>query len=423
MENQINANTKFGFIPVSSSITETPGEEIIGDLLPPLHSMGGEQFTDEMLNLPVPVFYLISTGGTEEKVLSLQSRRKKSYGNNPVILLAHPGNNSLPASLEILARLQQDDENGKIVYIDEVTNKNWSGELEKIVKHHSVFHQLRQAKIGLIGEPSNWLVASMPESGTIKKMWGPEVIRIDLEEFKSLIAEVKDEQIGDDQHYFTNRAVEIKEPSKKEIKSAVKVYAALKQLIHKYELTSVSVRCFDLVTDLKTTGCYALSKLNDEGTVAGCEGDLVSTIGMMWANYLTDQIIWMANPAQLDESNNSIWLAHCTVPTSMVENYKLRSHFESGIGVGIQGDLSKGKVTILRIGGRDLDKIWVSNGEITEAGALENLCRTQVKIKLHGTAKASDLLTSPLGNHILMMRGSHAKELTDWWEMFIDKQR
>lgn len=417
----MNANTKFGFIPVSSSITETPIEEIIDGLLPSLHSLGGEQFTDEMINLSIPVFYLIVTGGTEEKILKLQSERKNVFENDPVILLTHPGNNSLPASLEILARLHQDGEKGKIVYLDDDTNKNWQDELEKIVRHQTVFHQLKQTRLGIVGDPSNWLVASMPEFSTIKKIWGPEIIKIELEELKSLIANVKDEQINEDHHYFTNRSTEVIEPSKKELKSVVKVYAALKQMINKYELTSVSVRCFDLVTDLKTTGCYALSKLNDDGIIAGCEGDLVSTLGMIWANFLTNQIIWMANPAQLDESNNSIWLAHCTVPTSLVENYKLRSHFESGIGVGIQGELSKGKITIFRVGGKRLDKIWVSNGEIIEAGSSENLCRTQVKVKLHGSAKATDLLTAPLGNHILLMRGSHAKELIEWWEMFIKK--
>lgn len=417
----MNANTKFGFIPVSSSITQTPIEEIVGEIIPSLHSLGGEQLADENVNASLPVYYFVVTGGTEEKVLTLQREREKIAKNEPAILLAHPANNSLPAALEILARLNQDGKKGKIIYLDDNTNKGWQEELEKILNQHIVFNQLNKTKIGLIGEPSDWLVASTPELSTIKNVWGPDVIKINLEELKSMINEVKEEQVSDDLHSLTVRATEIKEPSKKEIKNAVKVYTALKQLIKKYELTSISVRCFDLVTDLKTTGCFALSKLNDEGIVAGCEGDLVSTLGMLWANFLTDQIVWMANPAQLDESNNSIWFAHCTVPMSMVENYKLRSHFESGLGVGIQGELSKGKVTILRLGGKNLEKIWTSNGEIIESGSSENLCRTQVKVKLHGSAKASDLLTSPLGNHVLLMRGSYAKELTEWWETFIEK--
>ena len=124
------------------------------------------------------------------------------------------------------------------------------------------------------------------------------------------IAQIKDKQIDNDLDGFTTAASEKKEPSKKELMDVVKIYFVLKELINKYGLTSISIRCFDLVTKLKTTGCYALSRLNDDGIVAGCEGDLVSTIGMLWAHYLTDQVVWMANPAQIDESKNSMWLAH-----------------------------------------------------------------------------------------------------------------
>jgi L-fucose isomerase-like protein len=262
----------------------------------------------------------------------------------------------------------------------------------------------------------------MPDLAIIKSVWGPEVIEIDMHELETIIREVKDEVIEDSLSNFTMRADETKEPTKKDIRQTVKVYAAIKELVKKYNLTAVSVRCFDLVTDLKTSGCFALAKLNDDGIVSGCEGDLVSTLGMIWANLMTDQSVWMANPARINEQNNSIWLAHCTTPLSMVQSYKLRSHFESGLGVGIQGEFSKGKVTLLRLGGKNLEKIWISNGEILESGNEENLCRTQVNVKLHGAAKPEDLLTKPLGNHLLLMRGSYTKELHNWWETFIDIQ-
>ena len=202
----MDANTKFGYIPVSSSITQTSIEEIAGNLLSSFHDYGGERFTDEMINLPVPIFYFIVTGGTEEKVLKLWFERKKVYSNEPVILIAHAGNNSLAASMEILAKLQQDGEKGKIIYIDNNTNKDWRDDLERNVKHHQVFHQLKNTKIGLIGDPSDWLVASMPDPSVIKKVWGPQVVNVDLEELKTKIAEVRDEQIEDDHYYLITKA-------------------------------------------------------------------------------------------------------------------------------------------------------------------------------------------------------------------------
>lgn len=413
------ADNKFGFIPIASSITPIPPNEIAQDDQTELFHLGGEYLDEDHILENIPLIFFILTGGTEQKVYNLWLKRKEKFGNEPVFILAHPGNNSLPAALEILARLQQENTKGKIIYLDSQTNKECWRELERAIKFYNIFYKLKSTKIGLTGKPSDWLIASMPEARIINSVWGPQVIQIDMDELKSEIQKVTDDEIEEAHYLLTSNAVEIQEPNKKEVKSVVKVYAALKHLVKNYELNAVSVRCFDLVKDLKTTGCFALAKLNDEGIIAGCEGDIVSTLGMIWANLLTDQIVWMANPAQLDEQSNSVLLAHCTVPMSMVDKYKLRSHFESGLGVGIEGEMSKGKATLFRLGGKNLDKAWISNVEIMESGSGDNLCRTQVRIKLHSNMKPSDLLSAPLGNHMLLLRGSYAKEMHNWLETFI----
>ncbi|MEW6506814.1 MAG: fucose isomerase [Bacteroidota bacterium] len=410
---------KFGFIPAASKITTISPDEIAKEIQISLTQHDIYPVNETWINRSIPILYLILTGGTEQEIYKLIKERKALLNGEPNILLAHPGNNSLPASLEILARLNQEGIKGKIIYLDETTNKDCWKTIERTLKYFDVFYKLRRTRIGLIGEPSEWLIASNVNSDMLKKNWGAEIINIHIDELKNMLHNITDEEIEDEHFSFVNKAMNIKEPSKKEIRNVVKIYAALKKLVDEYKIDSLSIRCFELVTDLKTTGCFALSKLNDIGIVAGCEGDIVSTLGMIWASYLTDQIPWMANPVRIDEQNNSLWLAHCTVPMGMVENYKLRSHFESGLGVGIEGELSRGKATLFRLGGTNLDKLWISNAEIIQSGAEENLCRTQALVKLHGSYKVSDLLSEPLGNHMLLLRGNYAKELLNWWEMFI----
>ncbi len=410
---------KYGFIPVASSITSVPSEEIAKELQIILGQYDIYRVDESSIGKDIPILYFILTGGTEQHTYKLINERKKHYEHEPVILLAHPGNNSLPASLEILGRLKQEGLRGRIIYLDDSSNKDCWREIEKTVKYFEVYFQLRRTRIGLVGDPSDWLIASIPGHEAVQRVWGPHITKIPLDELKNLISQITDEEIEDEHFAFVNKAANVKEPSKKELRNVVKVYAALKKLVEEYKVDSISLRCFDLVTDLKTTGCFALSKLNDYGIVASCEGDIVSTVGMIWASYLTNQIPWMANPSRIDEQNNSLWLAHCTVPIGMVSNYKLRSHFESGLGVGIEGEIEKGKATLFRIGGHNLDKFWISNAEILQSGAEENLCRTQALVKLHGSNKVSDLLTEPLGNHMLLLRGNYGKELSAWWEMFI----
>jgi len=173
------------------------------------------------------------------------------------------------------------------------------------------------------------------------------------------------------------------------------------------------------VLDMKTTGCFALAQLSDEGIIAGCEGDMVSTVGLLWTHKLLDQVPWMANPAQLDAECNTLWLAHCTVPRTIVREYCLRSHFESSLGVGLQGTLPPGPVTLLRIGGKEMNRLWLAEGDIVQAGFAENLCRTQAKVHLTQGGTVDDLLSAPLGNHLVLVKGHHLKRLQSWKEMMI----
>ena len=196
------------------------------------------------------------------------------------------------------------------------------------------------------------------------------------------------------------------------------VAGALDDVVEAGGFDAISVRCFDLLHDPGTSGCLALAELNDDGIVAGCEGDLPSTLGMLWARHLRGRATWMANPSRLDRRRNELVLAHCTVAPSLTEGYSLSTHFESGIGVGISGRFAEQPVTLLRIGGRDLDRCWIAEGEIIEQGDEPDLCRTQVTVAL-SDGSVDDLLERPLGKHLVMVGGHHAARLRRWWQLAI----
>jgi len=414
--------SRFGFIPIHSQFVndEETFNKIAGRYIKLFEQIGGERWTQEDLKNLKPLFYLMLTGGTEELLLNLRDERNKHIQNEPVILLALPAHNSLPASLEVLARLQQDDQKGRIIYLTETDSKSGVNQVEEILRDLEVWFALKRVRIGMVGTPSDWLIASKPEPKALQQTWGAEVVSIPMEEIGENLKEVNPQSIKTIWESLVNGAAEVREPSHTDLEENIKVYIALKKTIEQHNLDAITVRCFDLVLDHKTTGCFALAQLNDEGIIAGCEGDLVSTIGMLWSYKLLGQIPWMANPVQLNEESNTLWLAHCTVPRSIVKEYTLRSHFESGIGVGIQGTISNGPVTLLRIGGKNMDKIWIAEGEIIQSGRAEDLCRTQVEVKLT-TGTVKEILQAPLGNHLILVRGHHHKQLIEWWKTMIDR--
>ncbi|MDP2182097.1 MAG: hypothetical protein Q8K99_05965 [Actinomycetota bacterium] len=393
-------------------------ESVVSGYAERLETMGGIRRGAEDYEDRLPLLLLIATGGTEGAALELHERREASVLGEPVLLVAHPGNNSLPAALEILARLQQDGTAGRIVYLRGVGDEGGWAALDRTVHDAVVRAALHEARLGMVGTPSDWLVASSPAPSVVTNMWGPEIVAVAMEELTAAIEAVGEEVAAAGATSLTSGATACAEPTTADLTEVARVHAGLRNIVEARRLDALTVRCFDLVLQRGTSGCFALSELTDTGVIAGCEGDVVSTVGMLWASLLTGEVPWMANPSDLDEAANALWLAHCTVPRKLVESYSLRSHFESGLGVGIQGTLPKGPVTLLRIGGALMDELWLAEGDLTDVGAKPNLCRTQARIAL-SRGNVRDLLTAPLGNHIVMVRGHHADRLAQWWETML----
>ncbi len=408
----------FEFIPAASefSDSETAIHQIIGSYIRSLVKIGGMHIRSEQIETSAPLFYFAVTGGVENLILNLTKKRHLSVINDPVFIIAHSANNSLPASMEILAKLQQDGIKGRIFYLSSAEDIKTLAAIEQAVNDLEVYRYLHGLRLGALGEPSDWLVASSPDHDTVRQNWGPQVISVPITEVLTEMRNLTVKELSEQAAELTSNAIKIIEPSTVEIEDAVRVHTALKRIIEKYKLDSITVRCFDIVLHAKTTGCFALSALTDEGIIAGCEGDVMSVIGMIWTKALLGLVPWIANPSRLDEDENTLWLAHCTVPRKLTPEYNLRSHFESGIGVGIQGKLPEGPVTLLRIGGKQMDKLWISEGTILQNGNEDNLCRTQVEIKLESGGNVGDLLKAPLGNHLVVIIGRHMERLMEWHE-------
>ncbi len=394
---------RLAFIPVASDfLSEEELEKIVTSNYKKINKFCEDRIEKIDILDAEKIYYFIVTGGTEAQVLDLQKLRDEKFADEEIILLAYESNNSLAASMELLARFNQIGKKGRIIYLPtKALPENQTANIQNL----NGKEQLTGSRIGEVGTPSDWLVASSPSAETVKNNWGADVVPIKMEELKNLFAKITDEECKENFEELTGNSQEIIEPTNKDIINNIKVYIAMRQLVKKYKLDAVALRCFDLVLDFGMTGCYALSHLNDEGIIAGCEGDMVSTIGMLLVYKKTNKLPWMANPSRLDLENNSLIIAHCTVPRTIVNDYTIRSHFESGIGVGIQGTFPKGDVTIFRIGGNNLEKVWLANGKIVQTSREEDLCRTQIEVKLNSDYNVADLLHEPLGNHLIIIPG------------------
>jgi L-fucose isomerase-like protein len=381
----------------------------------PLRALGGETWDPGAGRLAEPLVVFVATGGTEGQIL----QALHFDPGEPAILVAHPGQNSLPAALEVLARVQQLGARGRIHYLRGPDDREALRGLTEAIHDASVRRALLESRIGRVGEPSDWLVASRPALETVRTVWGPTIVPIPLE---SILSEPDAEMAASGEAMardFRDGASVLVEPTESDLIPAGRVYAMLRRVVDAERLDAVTVRCFDLVSRKLTTGCLALAQLNDEGVIAGCEGDLVATVAMLWLQRMVGAVPWMANPSRIDLDRGVLTLAHCTVPRSAGGAYRLRSHFESGLGVGIEGTFPSGPVTLVRLGGPRMERLRVIDGSLLGNANHPDLCRTQVEVEV-GCDALRDLLAEPLGNHMVMVSGHHAGALVRWHEAMID---
>ena len=345
---------------------------------------------DVIYQQDLPVIY-IKSGGVEGNFLKFYKNLK-----SPILLLTN-GYNSFAASLEILSFLKGQGIKGEILQGD---IPYISSRILTYKKINETNIALKGARLGVIGKPSDWLIASQVNYPKIKSKTGIELVDIEVSE---LIEETKScHKINIEKR---NQLLE-RGFSEKEVSESLKVYGALRDIAKKYNLSGLTVRCFDLLATLKTTCCVALSFLNDEGIVSGCEGDIPSLISMFILNKLTGEKVFMANPSSINMEDNSIILSHCTVPISMCTSFSLKPNFESGIGIGIKGEITVGDATIFKLS-NTLDEYFVSSMVIEENLNDENLCRTQIKAVLNEDVKY--FLKAPLGNHHLVIEGDYTE--------------
>jgi L-fucose isomerase-like protein len=349
----------------------------------------------------------VATGGTERSIRAIASNLGK-----PILILANPFNNSLASSLEAHAILREQGLKAKLFYSP--LDSSIIHSVKAFVQVCRAIQKLKDCRLGQVGGPSPWILTSKDED-YIKRRIGPELIRLEVAELLDLVKKVDPDEAEELAEKLKDKFGEVVDPSEDDILNAAKVYLAMRELTSKYDLSAITIRCFDLI-EHDLTSCIGMSIFNDLGIVAGCEADLDAMLTMMIVSFLTDEPCWMANVVRVDKDANTVTLAHCTIATKMLADVKksaLRSHFESNKCASIQGPLRDVDVTIARLGGRELGKMTIASGKIVGSDMRDpDLCRTQVEIRLNGNVE--NFLENALGNHQILAYGNLTPLLTDF---------
>lgn len=341
------------------------------------------------LSFEGPVVLFLATGGTEKMGAIIEAQE--------YILLVHPAMNSLPAALELRTYLQTNKKRVQIVTIEELRKL-----IPLRVRVRKALSKFLSARLALIGEPASWLVGSNLNEEKLGQKWDITVEKVSLEwliqSWNGL------EPVQDMGIYLTSPWKGI---GKSDFSKTLKLSKVIENLTKEEGYSGVALSCFDLLTQTGQTGCLALANLNNSGIPAACEGDLPSLLTMLLLSSLSGKPSFMGNPVWIEK--DQVVLAHCTIAPNLTRNFLLTTHFESGKSVAIEGTAIPGTFTICKIA-PSLDGIFFSSAQALPWQKQENLCRTQICLKLF---EAEALFHLPLANHLVLSSGDFTEELKE----------
>ncbi|MFW9861391.1 MAG: hypothetical protein ACFFET_03795 [Candidatus Thorarchaeota archaeon] len=356
-------------------------------------------------------YLLVGSGGSENLINDFVHKTSL----RSIFLLSHNLNNSLPAAMETRASLAEQGLRSRIVH-DSLAKL--AEQLQMRAQYAAVIEKIAASKLGIIGKPSHWLIASRVDDALVKERWGLDFEHMPIETLlDNLDPELDEESESQFKEFLSSAACT--DISEEEVEKAALVAQRVSQIVESKRLNAVTIECFDLLMQTKISGCYAMSTLNERDLlVAGCEGDIPSTFTMLLAKHLSGKPVLMANVIDVDLEANTATFAHCTLPTSLASDYRIMTHYETGMSLGLRGTIIPQKITVLKVSGEELTNYWVSSGEIVENLENETGCRTQIRVKLEESV--SYFLEDSLANHHIIILGDFAETFNDFFSFAID---
>jgi len=266
-------------------------------------------------------------------------------------------------------------------------------QLATAIRPFRAIHHLREAKI------LNLTTRSFTEyADNIKNKFGTEIKQIELKRMLDVYNSIDDSKAKAETDQWIREAVQVVEPSKEEIFKSCKLALAFEKLMDEEEATVMTADCygsmFKPLCQSYAFPCLGFTRLNNMGLGGICESDLPCAITHILFQGLAGRPGFISDPT-VDESKNSIILAHCLGSTKMdgpdkpAASYKLRTIMERQEGVVPQVEMLIGqKVTQAILKGTDLLPYFT--GEIIAAPVAlkdDRGCRTKIDVKVDGDVR------------------------------------
>ena len=263
-------------------------------------------------------------------------------------------------------------------------------QLAAAIRPFRAIHHLSQAKILNLAAQ-----ASGEYTEQIRRKFGTEIKHVELRRMIDIYNSVNSGDAEAEADSWIKGAVEVVEPSRKEIVNSCRLALAFERLLDEEDATVLTVDCYGSMWDPLCRAyaypCIGFAKLNNMGLGGICQSDLPCAMTHILFQGLSGRPGFVCNPG-FDYSTNSAIMIHCLGTPKMdgphghAAPYKLRSIMERREGAVPQVRMRTGqKVTQAVLA--DTSKLLYFTGRIVDTPETDRGCRSKITVKVDGDAE------------------------------------
>ena len=196
------------------------------------------------------------------------------------------------------------------------------GEISDFAQAAAVKKKLSQARLGVLGGRAISAYPTTADPIQVKKIFGVEIEHID----QMVLLQKAEQKSTEERSALVDRikkrygSVQVPEET---LKKSASVYLVLKEIIAQNKLDMVSVKCIGEFMDSYCSCCLALSMLNDEGYICGCQCNINAMISGYILSELSGSPHFFGDVNMVDPGTAEARMINCgSVPGRLAENDK-----------------------------------------------------------------------------------------------------
>jgi len=168
--------------------------------------------------------------------------------------------------------------------------------------------RLKRTRIALIGYAAMGMYPGTFDHALLRRYVGPEVEQIDTYTLVRAAEAATEETVHAAAEELRAKAEVRVEPER--LLRAARLAAGLRTILREGAFDAVNVKCqYELSQQYGMTPCVPLSLVAEDGVVAGCEGDLLTTVTQCLLQYLTGEVAYYGDI--LDLNGDRMLLSSC----------------------------------------------------------------------------------------------------------------